>query len=666
MASRVTALKRGVSGLAALCLGAGMMVVGSPADAATPAGRAFFPGSVPTFVSAATDAGPAANTTVEGEIYLPLRDTIGAQAFATAVSTPGNRLYGKYLSPQAWIAKYSPTRADFNAVKKYLVDSGETVYATPASRQYIVFRGPAATTVPAFGTALRNYRVQGKIVSAPSSAPSVPTALSGKVVAISLGNARAQLTRPNNAEKVASTATSSPKAASTAKVNAAAPARTADAAAVPSCSNYWAQYLMTVPLAYGQTTAPITPCGYLPAQLRSAANINKQINAGYDGSGQTIAIVDAYASPTIQQDTNDYMRTVGSPLLTKFQQLDPGTFQDQALCQEPSGWQAEEAIDVQSAHAVAPGAKILYSGGFNCIGGLDIAVSKILDHKLANIISNSYGDTETNYSDGQIIGETDIDAQAAGEGIGLYYSSGDAGDNAASVGFPTSSFISTLATSVGGTTQGIGARGNTVVQVGWGTSLDQFKNGAYLAPLPGGFVFGAGGGPSTKQFQPAYQKGVVPVALATDPSGDKVRVQPDISDLADPETGFQIALRPITDDTTLATGPLQYDTYGGTSLASPIVAAKVALAQQLGHTTIGFANPLLYHAARTKSTAVMDVTPQATPLIGYTRGKSTGNDYLFTFDQDTSLTTQKGYDDVTGVGTVNVGALGAFASAAKH
>ena len=664
MASRATAVKRGVSGLAALCLGAGMMVVAAPAQAAIPSGRASFPGSVPTFVSAATDAGPAADTTVEGEIYLPLRDTIGAQAFATSVSTPGSHLYGKYLTPAQWIAKYSPSQADFDAVKKYLVDSGETIYATPASRQYIVFRGPAATTVPAFGTALRNYRVQGKIVSAPSSAPSVPAALANKVVAISLGNARAQLTRPTYAKMDQSVATSSPKVPSTAKLTAAQ-SRTAATTTVPDCSTYWAQYSVTVPTAYGKTSAPIRPCGYLPNQLRSSANINKQINAGYDGTGQTIAIVDAYASPSILQDTNDYMRTVGSPLLTKFQQLDPGTFQDEALCQGPAGWQPEEAIDVQSAHSIAPGAKILYSGGFNCIGGLDIAVSKILDNGLANIVSNSYGDTETDYSDGQVIGEIDIDAQAAGEGIGLYYSSGDNGDNAASVGFPTSSFVSSLATAVGGTTQGIGAQGTTVFQVGWGTTVDPFKNGAYLAPLPGQFLFGAGGGPSREQSEPEYQKGTVPPALATDANGDRVRVQPDVSDLADPETGFQIALRPITDNGTLATGPLEYDTYGGTSLASPLVAAKISLAQQLSHTVIGFANPLLYRASIMKSTAVTDVKPAASPVIAFHHSSVTGSDNVFTFDQDTSLVTKKGYDDVTGVGTLNVSALAAY-SAYKH
>jgi subtilase family serine protease len=361
------------------------------------------------------------------------------------------------------------------------------------------------------------------------------------------------------------------------------------------------------------------------------------------------------------QDTNNYMTAVGSPLLTKFSQLSPGKFQDQALCQQPSGWQAEEAIDVQSAHSIAPGAKILYSGGFNCIGGLDIAVSKILDGKLADIVSNSYGDVETNYSSGAVIGQTDIDAQAAGEGIGLYYSSGDAGDNADSVGFPVSSLVTGLATSVGGTTQGIGAKGTTVVQTGWGTDYDQVVNGSYALPLPGEFLGGAGGGPSSVLEQPSYQKGVVPSSLAKSDQGP-VRVQPDIADLADPETGFQIAIRPIVDNSTLATGPLEYDTYGGTSLASPIAAAKVALVQQLTHRSVGLLNPLIYKAAKAGSAAVIDVKPTAKPLLGSLVGATSGKHYLFVFGDDTSLKTRSGYDDVTGVGTLNVRSLATFLS----
>ena len=656
MAGRVTVFRRGVAGLAAACLGAGVMVVGGSAAAAAPVGRTSFPGSVPTFVSPATDAGPAADTTVEGEIYLSLQDTIGAQAFALAVSTPGNKLYRKYLTPKQWIAKYAPKHTDFDAVKKYLVDSGETIYATPASRQYIVFRGPAATTVPAFGTALHNYRVQGKIMSAPSSAPTLPTALASKVAAISLGDARAKLTTPDYLRQSGSAKTAS------VKTHARTGSSPATAAAIPGCSDYWNQYAAAIPLAYGQTKATLRPCGYVPAQLRSSSNINREINAGYDGTGQTIAIVDAYASPTILQDTNDYMAEQGAPLLTKFSQLSPGTFQDEALCQEPSGWQPEEAIDVQSAHSIAPGARILYSGGFNCDAGLDIAVSKILDGKLANIISNSYGDTENDYKAGAVIGQVDIDAQAAGEGIGLYYSSADDGDNADTVGYPVSDLVTGLATSVGGTSEGIGAQGTIVVQDGWGTSRDQIVDGAYASPLPGEFLFGAGGGPSSLLAQPAYQRGVVPNSLAKSDQGGRVRVQPDIADLADPETGFQIAIRPIIDDSTLATGPFEYDTYGGTSLASPIAAAKIALVQQLAHRSIGFSNPLLYKAAKVGSAAISDVKPPAKKMLASYVSTVTGNHYTLVYGDDTSLKTTSGYDDVTGVGTLNVGPLAAFVS----
>ena len=76
------------------------------------------------------------------------------------------------------------------------------------------------------------------------------------------------------------------------------------------------------------------------------------------------------------------MAQVQSPLLTRYQDISfpKNEFREKVLCAFPSGWQGEQTLDVQSAHSIAPGAKILYSGGFNCSGGLDLAVSKILDH----------------------------------------------------------------------------------------------------------------------------------------------------------------------------------------------------------------------------------------------------------------------------------------------
>ena len=640
-----------VCALAVVGLAAGALVGTAGSAGAAPA-RHVYLGSVPGFVSAKTDAGPAADTTVEGEVFLSLRNEVGAQAFATAVSTPGNPAYGKYLSPAAWIAKYSPTKATLNAVEKYLIQSGQTIYATPASRQYIVFRGPAATAGAAFGTTLHNYRVSGKLVSAPSKAASLPSSIASAVSGVTLGNARASLTRPTNVRQD-TVATAAPKGV------AKAAARTKiNAAAVPNCSNYWNEYSVTVPKAYGQTTAPVIPCGYLPAQLRSSANLDKTINSGYDGSGQTIGIVDAYASPTILQDTNDYMRSVGSPLLTSFSQLNPGPFQDEAACQEPSGWQAEEAIDVQSSHSLAPGAKILYSGGFNCGGGLDIAVSKILDKHLAGIISNSYGEPEFEASNDDLRGEVNIDLQAAGEGIGMYYSTGDDGDNLASAGQVSPGFTasSPFVTAVGGVSQGIGAKGTVVFQTGWGTTLDPFVNGKYEAPLPGEFLFGAGGGISAAFAEPRYQYGTVPTSLSGH-GANAARVTPDVSDLADPETGFQIAIRPITDDSTLATGPLEFDTYGGTSLATPMVAAKLAIVQQLSGHPIGFANPGLYAAGRTAG-RFHDV--QASNQLMFHHSTVTGNNNVFVLDKDTSLKTTNNYDDVTGIGTLNVAGLAKY------
>ena len=640
-------VRRGLTVMAGALLTAAALA--APSQAAPTAARHAYPGSVPGFVSARADAGPtAADTTVEGEVYLPLRHQLAAQRLAVAVSTPGNWRYGHYLSPRQWIARFAPSVADFNAVKRFLVASGETIYATPASREYIVFRGPAAATSAAFGTRLHNYRVDGQLVSGPATAPSLPASIASKVLGITLGSGRAALTRPAHIKLGAGTG--KPAAASPRIKSNATPAE-------PACSQYWGQHSGTMPEAYGRTSFPTYICGYLPDQLRSAGDVNKQIFSGRNGRGQTIAIVDAYASPTIVQDTNDYMLASGSPLLTRFEQIapSPSQFVDKALCQQPSGWQAEEAIDVQSAHSIAPGAKILYVGGFNCGGGLDIALSKILDRGLSTIVSNSYGNLGEGVPNDMIRGQENLHIQAAGEGIGLYFSSGDSGDESVNLGYTSPDWpaSSPFVTAVGGTSEAINANGSYQFETGWGDILDQVKDNAYAAPLPGNlYGGGAGGGVSSKLPEPAYQKGVVPNSLATSVDGTPSRVVPDIADLADPYTGFQIAIRPITDDTTLATGPLVYETYGGTSLASPLAAAKMALVQSATHRRVGFANPALYQAAENAPRAFHDVTPPAAPVALYYRSARSGNLYLNTLDQGLSLDTAPGYDTMTGVGSI--------------
>jgi subtilase family serine protease len=153
-------------------------------------------------------------------------------------------------------------------------------------------------------------------------------------------------------------------------------------------------------------------------------------------------------------------------------------------------------------------------------------------------------------------------------------------------------------------------------------------------------VFGAGGGTSTLFAQPWYQHGKVPAALANR-SGQAMRVSPDVAAVGDPYTGFYYGQT--------VGGVFGIDTIGGTSLSCPLFAGIQALASQHRRVAIGFASPLLYALG---DDVFRDVTPHSP--IHYA---SVSGGYLGTFDQDSSLATREGYDNVTGLGTPKGAAL---------
>jgi subtilase family serine protease len=630
------------------------LISGAPASATD---RTTFKGSKPSWAIAANaDGTPAADTTIEGEIYLPLRHASEAAALATAVSTPTSPSYRHTVSASDWIERFAPTKAASAQVVKYLLAQGVTITAIPKSREYVVFRGTTDQLNTIFGAHLQDYSYGGKKLIAPSVAPSVPAAIGTLISGVSLDQSRL-LTHPDLKKQQGAVATT------------AAPSIVKKAADLPTppvlapCSNYYGENSVTFPAAYGKTTFPTIACGYTPSQLRSAYGLAALSNSGVNGAGQTVAIIDAYASPTIVSDTNTYSKALGEPTLKRGQYNQivpaPSAFSDQALCQEPSGWQTEQTLDVESVHGIAPGAGILYVGGYNCGGGLDIAMSTIVDNKLANIVSNSYSDGGEGLPENTIEGENNLYMQAAAEGIGLYFSSGDDGDLTDLGETPQPAFPASdpYVTGVGGTSIGVSKKGALAFETGWGDQLDQVVAAtdgslSYVDPLPGSiFGGGAGGGTSALFDEPAYQKGVVPASLS---KGD--RVEPDIAALADPYTGYLIGITPITDDTTLATdGPFENETYGGTSLASPLVAGQIAIVQQATHSTIGFANPTLYGLAKVSPSSFRDVKPLNIALAY--QSLHSGHDFLVTLDQDSSLQTTKGYDNVTGLGGLTYGLL---------
>ena len=240
--------------------------------------------------------------------------------------------------------------------------------------------------------------------------------------------------------------------------------------------------------------------------------------------------------------------------------------------------------------------------------------------------------------------------QGAVQGIGFYFSSGDNGDDLDAFGYAHPEFPTgdPWVTSVGGTSLAVDRNDRRSFETGWGTSKWNLSDDgtSWVNTVP--FLYGAGGGFSQVFAEPFYQFGVV-----HSPTGG--RAVPDIGLVGDPTTGMLVG---ETQDFDLPSryGPagVHYGEYriGGTSLSSPLMAGVQAAAQ--GHSRIGFANPAIY--ALYRHGAYYDVTPQGdlgNVRVDYLNGENADDGIVYslrTFDQDSSLETGRGWDDVTGVG----------------
>jgi subtilase family serine protease len=638
---RSSTARRTVARRALVTLGAAVLTVpfvASSAFSAPVGARAALAGSTPAWAHTAPSVGaPSASTRISFNVVLPLRDAAGAEKVALAVSDPKSKDYGHYLTASAFNAKFAPTADSVAKVESYLKSVGITVSGVAQGNRWVTASGTVAQVDKAFQTTMRNYSYKGHTLRAPSSAVSVPANMAGLISGI-VGLAQdGALRKPSNVRPngggVVADATSTPSAS----------------APTPStCSTYWDQHEQTVPEAYGKTSFPTNNCGYTPAQLRTAYGVQSAVSSGNDGHGVTVAIVDAYASPTMLSDANAYATAVGDQPFKAGQYTETtfGPFNDQDLCAGEAGWNGEETLDVEAVHGMAPGADIHYVGAQNCDTGIDDAVNWIIQNQVANIVSNSYSFAGEDGLGDEVATEHSEWIQAATEGIGFYFSSGDQGDNVIlgaphpEPDYPTSD---PLVTGVGGTDLAVNSNNSYKFETGWGDSLssvDQTTWASYLTPPPGNFIFGAGGGVSALFGEPAYQKLAVPSKLAKSNHGKPMRVVPDISALGDPETGFLIGES--------NGAPFGLSVIGGTSLACPVIAGIQALASQGRPFPIGFANPLLY-TLNLSGVAFHDVKPPSSPVAMSTiSGRS-----LLTLDHDSSLSTAKGYDDVTGLGSPN-------------
>ena len=606
---------------------------GAPQGEATTSARAK-PGVLPAWATRERFAGRlAAEEPVTVQVHLRLRDQAAADEELARVSDPASPSFGHYLTNEEFDRKYAPSEEDVAAVRAHLEAHGMRVGYVPGSRLFVSAQGSAAQVEAAFSTRLGRFHVAGRDRRAPLDEPRLPEALAARVSG-TLGLTESPALVPHRVTLGGLRRADLQKRAQP------------DASVQEQCSAWFGATQDTTDPAYGGGFAyPVSyaPCGYTPAKLRKAYGFDEAVRGGNDGRGVSIAIVDAFLSPTLLADARTYaaqhdpdyplgasqLSTVNAPSTGQPSQVDPG-------------WYSEATLDVEAAHAMAPGASLVYVAAASPTDqDLIAAVDMIAERDLASIVSNSYGSAEalgSNY-----VAWHAVATHAGLKGVGIYFASGDGGDESAMLGAPSAGFPASLpnVTAVGGTSLALDQTNRRLFEVGWETGvsfLQTSKDAAgndqqtWSPASPGAFIFGSGGGTSEVYEQPSYQAGVVPDALANMP-GTPSRVVPDVAMLGDPLTGFLIGLT--------ENGQYIESVIGGTSLACPLFAGVMALAEHHAGHRIGFANPQLYAA----TSGIRDVTtgtPQAVALPG---------GIFATFDyQGQSIHTDDGYDNVTGLG----------------
>ncbi|HEY2701259.1 MAG TPA: S53 family peptidase [Pseudonocardiaceae bacterium] len=633
---------------------------------AAAAGSTAIPQSQPAWATPQAKVATTSSTTqVSFRVYLNTPNESAAEAYAASVSNPNSEQYKQYLTPAQVKAQFAPSDTTVSSIRNWLTSAGFSIGDVPSNNLYVQATGNAAQINKAFSTQLGEYQVGSTTLRSTSGNVSVPSNLAPSVLGVLGLDQSKSVAVPNHTTGNATNDAIS----NTTKVISNATANKPAVVAPPAgfrnaqpCGAYYGQKTDTTDPAYNGQQLPYAPCGYNPSQLRSADGIAGAVSAGVDGHGQTVAIVDAFGSPTLYADASQYAKRndPSHPLLASqySQNVAPPTpgQEDPSQC-DAAGWYGEQSLDVEAVHAMAPGAHILFEGAADCQDdSLDAAVNNVVAGHLANIISNSYLDLGEDLPAEDVQAFNQIAVQAVMEGIGLYFSSGDDGDDALQLGAPAANFSGTdpWVTSVGGTSEGIGKNGQKVVEAGWETGKAPLTNGAWG---PTTYDYGSGGGTSVLFTQPSYQKGVVPNSLAKMYQTGKNlgRVVPDISEDADPTTGMLIGLTQTFPD------GAYYDQYriGGTSLAAPLLAGTMADADQLDGFHHGFINPVIYQFS-SRTPAVTDVAPVHAPglvRVDYANSLDASQGYVYsvrTFaDQTTTLHTTKGYDNVTGLGTTN-------------
>lgn len=366
---------------------------------------------------------------------------------------------------------------------------------------------------------------------------------------------------------------------------------------------------------------------YDPYQMRHAYQLDSLISAGYDGTGHTIVIVDAFQNPNLAAQVATYDAFYGLPAIALTQIAPDGLTPFVPGDANMTGWAEEISLDVEWAHAIAPGANIvLVLAKSNNDPDLLSAIQYAVDNNLGDVISMSFGENESCVDPAILSAYHHAFRAAKQQGMTLFASAGDQG--AAQMTCDGNSWVKAASSPAGEPL--VSAVGGTELHAA-DYCLASLGCNPATAPLPGTYEgeiawnegppygdfqadfsssLATGGGFSVLYDEPSFQKGTI--------HGGKQRAVPDVAYNA-------AVLHGVLTYLDIPGIPAGFYRFGGTSAGSPQWAAITVMANQKAEARLGFLNSAIYHIGRVDkafSASFNDITSGVNSVVEF---DSSGN-----------------------------------------
>jgi len=365
------------------------------------------PNNTPAFVATAKNLGPANSAEViDVSIWLNLRNRSEMDSLVGKLYDRNSSNYRQWLKLADIVAKFAPTAQEAATVGEFLSSHNLAVVKVDPDNFVVRAQGTIANVEKAFQVKIGTFEVNGKTYRANTSDPSVEGPAAALILAVG-GLDNLVYTHPLT-QRVAlnppSAGGTAPPAAGAAFINDVCFPGT-----VTETYNTGGTFPIGTYKGNGYNSTS-TGCGYTPANIQAAYNLTGLYEEGFDGTGQTIVIIDWCGSPTIKSDANAFSAKFGLPPLTSsnFHIINSGTVPS---CGAPD---PEINIDVEWSHAIAPGANIdLVVPPSASFQDVDNAELYAIENNLGNVISGSYGSEEL-YTPTSVLGvENSINEIAA-------------------------------------------------------------------------------------------------------------------------------------------------------------------------------------------------------------------------------------------------------------